>query len=98
MANTETRTATTEQLEVLQRVADEYGRVWKGKVWGAWMNGCESRICWSEDAPTLREIRNNLGPSWLFSKACKIKPCSRSERKARTEAWLRAIRERQAAA
>jgi len=53
---------TTEQLAALQRFRERHGRMWKGKLQELWMREPGSRY---PDASVLRQIRNQLGPTWL---------------------------------
>ncbi len=57
---------TPEQLNMLERFADIYGRQWKRKLTEAWMNGAERKlVSRDDDAVLLRQIRNTFGPRWL---------------------------------
>ena len=53
---------TTEQAEALQAFAQKYGRCWKQTLMEAWLSG---RDVGEPNGHLLRQIRNNLGPSWL---------------------------------
>lgn len=59
---------TPEQERALQEYADEVGRCWKAALHTAWCIGSD------EDKPLLRQVRNQLGPKWLYSAWNKIKP------------------------
>ena len=50
---------TTEQREALESYAARHGRTWKSKLNTAWMS--------SSAGPTLQQVRNTFGPSWLIS-------------------------------
>ncbi len=61
-----TNQPTTEQLAALKAFAAKHGKNWKNELSTAWMKGTE----WKEpgdNGPYLREVRNQLGPSWLHS-------------------------------
>ena len=60
-----------EQLAALQRYATSRGRCWKQELNIAWMNGADAR---EDDGCFLRQVRNDFGPSWLYSKRNPIKP------------------------
>lgn len=80
-----TNQPTPEQIEALQAFADKYGRTWKRTLGDKWMNGRDA------DEPKgylLRQVRNQLGPTWLFDK-CKVKPVSYAELARREQ--LRAV-------
>ena len=56
------REPTAEQIEALRAFAARYGPQWKSKLNLLWANGGDER---EPDAPLLRQVRNQLGPSWL---------------------------------
>ncbi len=64
-----------EQLAALQRFANKAGRAWKNALSAAWTNGSDSRHA---DGALLRQIRNEFGPDWLYSKLNAIKPIPRT--------------------
>ena len=59
------------QLAALQRYADANGRSWKGRLSQAWSTGADER---GPDAAYLRQVRNQHGPEWLYSKRNTIRP------------------------
>ena len=61
------------QLAALQRYADTCGRGWKRMLSTAWETGQDAR---EPDGPLLRQVRNEYGPQWLYSKANTIRPGS----------------------
>lgn len=60
-----------EQLAALQRFANQHGRRWKSELSTAWSTGRDDTL---PDGPLLRQVRNGLGPQWLFSMKNPIKP------------------------
>ncbi len=53
---------TPEQTSALQAFANRNGRHWKSKLLTLWMDGQD----WREpEAPFLRQVRNEIGPSGL---------------------------------
>lgn len=57
----------------LQIFADSRGRRWKDELLVVWHNG---RDDYEAGGNYLRQVRNQLGPAWLHSKECTIKPAS----------------------
>lgn len=57
----------------LQAFADSRGRRWKDELLVVWHNG---RDDYELGGNYLRQVRNQLGPAWLHSKECTIKPAS----------------------
>ncbi|WP_048710802.1 hypothetical protein [Microvirga massiliensis] len=55
---------TPDMVEALKTFAARYGRTWRTDLVCRWMNG---RDDYEPEGPTLRAIRNNLGPVWLDS-------------------------------
>lgn len=55
---------TTEQAEALKRFAAANGRYWKGELSTLWATGRDAS---QPDGALLRQIRNNLGPTWLYT-------------------------------
>jgi hypothetical protein len=53
---------TDDMLSALLDWRQRHGRSWKLDLWAAWMNGADER---DPHGPSLRMIRNRLGPSWL---------------------------------
>lgn len=53
-----------EQLAALQAYANRVGRAWKSLLCAAWLDGSDRR---EENGHLLRQIRNQFGPSWLYS-------------------------------
>ena len=62
MARAEKKQPTAEQLARLQSFAAEHGRNWKSELLGMWLNGRDAN---QHDGHLLRQVRNQLGPSWL---------------------------------
>ena len=69
-----TKQATVEQLAALQRFANKFGRNWKSHLLQIWQNDYIG-----PDAPVLRQVRNELGLTWLRGRQCGIRPIRRSE-------------------
>lgn len=55
-------TLTPAQLAALIRFAKAHGRCWKAPLRHAWETGVYPS---DQDTPSLQQVRNNLGPSWL---------------------------------
>jgi hypothetical protein len=55
----------TEELAVLQRFAEAYGRQWKAGLRESWNTGHYRWHVSAADAATLQQIRNTKGPAWL---------------------------------
>jgi hypothetical protein len=55
---------TTEQEAAVAAFAKAHGRTWKSKLNEAWCNGRDAR---EVDGQLLRQVRNNLGPTWLVN-------------------------------
>lgn len=62
---------TEDQEAALQRFADRCGRPWKSVLVGMWANGTDSE---GADGALLRQVRNQFGPAWLYSKENPVKP------------------------
>ena len=62
---------TEDQAQALQRFADTHGRTWKAQLAEHWSSARQDEC--GEDVTLLRQVRNALGPSWLF-RSCKIAP------------------------
>lgn len=62
---------TAQQAQALQRYADRHGRNWKSSLCTAWVSRKDELMA---DAGLLRQVRNTLGPKWLYSTANTIKP------------------------
>lgn len=62
---------TVDQEAALQRFADRCGRPWKSVLSGMWANGKDSGCT---DGALLRQVRNQFGPEWLYSKDNPVKP------------------------
>lgn len=60
------KTPTPEQLEALQAYKAKYGAHWKDALSSAWMQGADAR---EPNGHLLRQVRNQLGPSWLSTAA-----------------------------
>ncbi len=57
---------TAEQVAALARFRIQHGRLWKGWLRAAWMNGVYPIYARDNgDACLLQQVRNALGPSWL---------------------------------
>ena len=69
-----TKQATVEQLAALQRFANKFGRNWKSHLLQIWQNDYIG-----PDAPVLRQVRNELGLTWLRGRQCGTRPIRRSE-------------------
>lgn len=61
-----------EQQDALQRYANKYGRNWKSLLAEAWQTGAELKE--GRDGALLRQVRNELGPKWLRSRANQVRP------------------------
>lgn len=61
-----------EQLDALQRVKRVHGRTWKSKLSDAWMTGNYRAIGMESHSHLLQQVRNDFGPSWLYSKNCEV--------------------------
>lgn len=61
---------TEDQKSALQKFANKHGRIWKMRLSGFWSSGTDAQ---QQDGALLRQVRNTLGPNWLFSKQNKIK-------------------------
>lgn len=61
---------TQEQLAALQQFANENGRNWRKVLSLAWATGRDER---QPNASFLRQVRNEYGTAWLFSKRNPIK-------------------------
>lgn len=53
---------TPEQLARLVEFAKSHGRNWKSELLTLWLNGGDAN---QRDGHLLRQVRNQLGPSWL---------------------------------
>lgn len=53
---------TTEQESALAAFAARAGRYWKARLCMLWETGLDER---EPEGPLLRQVRNNLGPSFL---------------------------------
>jgi hypothetical protein len=53
---------TDDMLSALIDWRERHGRSWKTDLWAAWMNGADAS---DPRGPSLRAIRNRLGPTWL---------------------------------
>ena len=62
---------TEDQQAALQRFADRCGRPWKSVLAGMWANGTDAE---GADGALLRQVRNEFGPLWLYSKNNTVKP------------------------
>lgn len=62
---------TQEQLAALQQFANKNGRNWRRALCLAWETGRDEK---KQNACFLRQVRNEYGPAWLFSKRNSIKP------------------------
>ena len=51
-----------DQLAAVQGFADRHGPGWRGQLLDAWLNGSDAR---EPSGHLLRQVRNQLGPSWL---------------------------------
>lgn len=69
-----TKQPTLEQLRALQRIANRSGRLWKAHLIRVWQQDSIG-----PDAALLRQVRNELGPAWLQSKRCHVKPAKLGE-------------------
>lgn len=59
---------TPEQHAALAAFAAKYGRCWKQYLMAAWLSySYRGTHMGGQDSGTLREIRNQFGPSWLVS-------------------------------
>lgn len=63
------------QLAALQRFADARGRKWKSFLSFEWLQDITD-----DDAGLLRQVRNQFGPTWLFSKDNPIRPSPKANR------------------
>ena len=52
------------QAQAIAAFAKKHGRQWKSELNNAWLNGDDAR---EPDGHLLRQVRNQLGPSWLQS-------------------------------
>lgn len=68
------RQATSDQLAALQAFARKYGRNWKQVLRDKWFDGRDAN---EPDGYLLRQIRNQLGPTWLRD-VCPAVPDPRS--------------------
>lgn len=68
-------TPDADMLAALQSFADRNGRRWKETLSTLWCNG---RDYYEPEGNQLHQVRNNLGPQWLYSKACTIKPAPKA--------------------
>jgi hypothetical protein len=62
------RTLTPEQEARLRAYAAEYGPGWKDRLISSWITGSDDQ---QPNGHLLRQIRNQLGPTWL-KKHCKV--------------------------
>ncbi len=62
---------TSDQEAALQRFADLCGRQWKSVLTGMWGKGSDIE---GTDGALLRQVRNQFGPAWLYSKDNPVKP------------------------
>ena len=62
-------TPTDVQWAALKRWAATWGRYWKAELSAAWFNG---NYHGSEDDGLLQQVRNTLGPRWLYSRKCRV--------------------------
>lgn len=60
----EKRKPTEEQLEALRAYAAWAGRNWKSQLGVDWMR---ARSDWPGNYALLQQVRNALGPSWLYT-------------------------------
>ena len=60
------KTPTPEQLEALRAYKAKHGDYWKYKLLNAWLDGTDAS---EPNGHLLRQVRNQLGPSWLNSPA-----------------------------
>lgn len=68
---------TADMLAALQSFADRKGRFWKDELSTLWCNG---RDYYEPEGSELHSVRNELGPEWLYSKRCTVKPAPKSAR------------------
>lgn len=53
---------TDDQLERLRQFAQVHGLEWKRRLSDAWQTGADAQLA---DGHLLRQVRNQLGPTWL---------------------------------
>ena len=64
----DSRQPSKEQLAAVERWKKLHGRYWKSALSEAWMRAGEGV---SGYEPALQQLRNNCGPSWLYSRKVK---------------------------
>jgi len=62
MFNTQPAVLSLEQLDALIKFAARKGRMWKQDLRLMWFSGKDAE---QPEGPFLRQIRNDLGPTWL---------------------------------
>lgn len=55
---------TREQVDALRAFAGRRGRNWKSKLLSMWFNGRDAS---EPNGHLLRQVRNQLGPTWLMN-------------------------------
>ena len=61
-----------EQIAALFCAKERLGRNWKQHVADAWFHGNYVSHDLEDLAGLLQEVRNELGPSWLYSRHCNL--------------------------